>query len=239
MNGRSFVFLGEDEMPNRTRTKARTKKPTARLRKPVRQLTPPEEPATKGERTHAAIVTAGHKLFISQGFHGTSMRQIANEAGLALGGIYNHFRSKEDIFVAILNERHPFLSVLPALQIAQGETVEALIGDAASRLIVQLSRDNTFLNLMLVELVEFKAKHIPMMFQAFFPPLMEFAQRLPHVRGPLRDIPLPVILRAFIGLFFSYVITDLIIGSQLQPSMKDKAFDYFVDIYLHGILAES
>ena len=35
-----------------------------------------------------------------------------------------------------------------------------------------------------------------------------------------------------------YFITDLIIGSQLPPEMRDKAFDYFVDIYLHGILAK-
>ncbi len=204
----------------------------------VAQLTPPEEPATKGGRTRAALIEAGHKLFISQGYHGTSMREIADEAGLALGGIYNHFGSKEDIFVAMLMERHPFLVVLPALQAAQGQTVEEIVRDAASHLIEELSKDDTFLNMMFIELVEFKGKHIPQMFQALFPPLMDFAQRFQQVRGPLRDIPTPIILRAFIGLFFSYFITDLIVGSQLPPEMKDKSFDYFVDIYLHGILAK-
>ena len=195
-------------------------------------------PATKGERTRAALVEAGRKLFIRQGYHGTSMREIADEAGLALGGIYNHFSSKEEIFVAMLTERHPFLVVLPALQAAQGQTAEELVRDAASRMIAELSKDDTFLNMMFIELVEFDGKHVPQMFQAFFPSLMEFAQRFQQVRGPLRDIPLPLILRAFIGLFFSYFITDLIIGSQLPPEMRDKAFDYFVDIYLHGILAK-
>lgn len=206
--------------------------------KSVMQPTPPEEPVTKGRRTRATLIKAGHKLFINQGYHGTSMREIADEAGLALGGIYNHFGSKEDIFVAMLMERHPFLAVLPALQEAQGKTVEELVRDAADRMVKQLSQDDTFLNMMFVELVEFKGKHIPQMFQAFFPPLMEFAQRFQQVRGPLREIPSPIILRAFIGLFFSYFITDLIIGSQLPLEMKDKAFDYFVDIYLHGILAK-
>jgi AcrR family transcriptional regulator len=206
--------------------------------KSVMRLTPPEEPATKGGRTRAALVEAGRKLFISQGYHGTSMREIADEAGLALGGIYNHFGSKEDIFVAMLMERHPFLAVLPALRAAQGQTVEEIVRDAASHMIEELSKDDTFLNMMFIELVEFNGKHIPQMFQAFFPPLLEFAQRFQQVRGPLRDIPLPIVLRAFIGLFFSFFITDLIIGSQLPREMKDKSFDYFVDIYLHGILAK-
>lgn len=201
-------------------------------------VTLPAEPATKGERTRAALLDAGKRLFVSKGFHGTSMREIAEEAGLAVGGIYNHFSSKEDIFVAVLAERHPFLIALPAMQAAEGRSVEDLVRDAAGRMIAELGQNQEFLNLMFIELVEFEARHIPVMFETFFPPLMAFAQRLEEVRGPLRDIPLPIVLRSFLGLFFSYFITDLLIGSQLPAEMKDKAFDYFIEIYLHGVLAE-
>jgi AcrR family transcriptional regulator len=204
---------------------------------PKVSTTPPAEPMTKGERTRAMLLDAAKRLFVSQGYHGTSMRQIADEAGLALGGIYNHFDNKEDIFIAILAERHPFLVVFPAMQAAQGDTVEALMRDAAGRMIAELSQNQEFLNLMLIELVEFEAKHIPLMFETLFSPLMEFAQRFQEVRGPLRDIPLPIILRSFIGLFFSYFITDLLVGNMLPAEMKARAFDYFIDIYLHGILA--
>ncbi|HEY4721970.1 MAG TPA: helix-turn-helix domain-containing protein, partial [Anaerolineae bacterium] len=114
----------------------------------MKKKTAPPVPVTKGERTRAALVEAGHRLFISQGYHGTSMREIADKAGLALGGIYNHFSSKEEIFVAMLMERHPFLVVLPALKAAQGQTAEELVRDAASRMIAELSKDDTFLNMM-------------------------------------------------------------------------------------------
>lgn len=199
-------------------------------------VTPPAAPATKGERTRAVLLDAAKRLFVSNGYHGTSMRQIAVEAGLALGGIYNHFGNKEDIFVGVLMERHPFLVVMPALQAAQGQTVEDLVRDAAGRMLAELSQNQEFLNLMFIELVEFEAKHIPLMFETLFPPLMQFAQRFEEVRGPLRDIPLPIVLRSFLGLFFSYFITDLLIGSQLPVEMKTGAFDHFIDIYLHGIL---
>jgi AcrR family transcriptional regulator len=43
--------------------------------------------ATKGERTRRQVIQAAQRLFVERGYHGTSMRQIAQEAGLALGGI--------------------------------------------------------------------------------------------------------------------------------------------------------
>jgi hypothetical protein len=57
--------------------------------------------------------------------------------------------------------------------------------------------------------------------------------------GGLRpDLPLPVILRSFIGLFFSYVITDMLIGKQLPMGSAPDVFENFVSIYLHGILGK-
>lgn len=194
---------------------------------------------TKGDRTRATLIEAAYQLFNSKGYHATSMRNIADAAGLALGGIYNHFQSKEDIFVAMLMERHPFFEILPALEAAQGDTVEALVRDAARCMIDTLDRRPLFLNLIFIEVVEFKSKHVPQLFEVFFPPLLGFAQRFQQVQGILRDLPLPVILRSFIGLFFSYVITDLLIGSQLPAAAKTNSLDHFIDIYLHGILAES
>ena len=90
---------------------------------------------TRGERTQAEIIQAAHRLFLNHGYHGTSMRQIAVEAGIALGGIYNHFASKEDIFIAVLVEGHPFHDVMPALLSAEGETIEKFIRDAATRMV--------------------------------------------------------------------------------------------------------
>jgi AcrR family transcriptional regulator len=196
------------------------------------------KPVTKGERTRALLLDTALRLFVANGYHGTSMRQIADEAGLALGGIYNHFGNKEDIFVGVLMERHPFLIVLPALQAAQGQTVEEILRDAAGRMVNELGHNQEFLNLMLIELVEFEAKHVPKMFETLFPSLLQFAQHVQQAEGPLRDIPLPIVLRSFLGLFFSYYITDLIMGNQMPAEMKTGAFDYFIDIYLHGLLAD-
>lgn len=192
----------------------------------------------KSDRTRAALVEAGYRLFVRQGYNATSMRQIADEADLSLGAAYNHFAGKEELWLAILHTHHPFYEIVPALQNAPGDDIESLVRDAAASMLSILNARQDVLNLMFVELVEFNGKHVAELFEALFPPLMAFAQRFAQVRGSLRPIPLPTIMRAFVGLFFSHFMTEKLIGSQLPAELRQGTFDHFVDIYLHGILAQ-
>ncbi len=48
------------------------------------------------------IIASALKLFVRKGFHATSMREVANEAGMSVAGVYHHFDSKESLLVAIL-----------------------------------------------------------------------------------------------------------------------------------------
>lgn len=49
------------------------------------------------------ILEAATRLFVRQGFHATSMREVAAEVGLSVAGIYHHYPSKERILVALLD----------------------------------------------------------------------------------------------------------------------------------------
>ena len=195
-----------------------------------------EETTSRGERTRSEILEAANRLFVGRGYHGTSMRQIAQQAGISLGAIYNHFSSKEDIFIGVFMEFNPYVDVLPLVNQAEGETLEEIIHDAAQRIVSGFGARTDFLNLMFIELVEFKGEHIPPLFQDVFPDLMLFARRFLTNRKELRHIPPVILIRAFVGLFFSYTITEIIIAEQLPTEGRQGALDYFVDIYLHGIL---
>ncbi len=50
------------------------------------------------------IVHESLKLFSLKGFLSTSTQDIIREAGTSKGGLYNHFKSKDDIFLAVLEE---------------------------------------------------------------------------------------------------------------------------------------
>ena len=192
----------------------------------------------QSEVSRHKIIDAAFLLFMDQGYHATSMRQIVEHAGLTMGGIYNHFASKEDIWVAVLLDKHPFQQILPALQQSQGETIAELIRDAAQRMVVELGRRAEVVNLMMIEVVEFKGSHMNKIFETFGPGFIQFAMLITQKTGKLRDLPAPTVARAFGGLFFSYYMTNWMISVDQRAMFGEDGLSDFVEIYLHGILAE-
>ena len=52
---------------------------------------------SKGDNTREYILAQTASLFSQQGFSGTSMSDVMRVTGLEKGGIYNHFKSKEQL----------------------------------------------------------------------------------------------------------------------------------------------
>ncbi len=51
----------------------------------------------KKERIRKRIVESGKKLFIANGFKATTVKMIADDAGMAVANIYNYFGNKEKL----------------------------------------------------------------------------------------------------------------------------------------------
>ncbi|MBO0781932.1 MAG: TetR/AcrR family transcriptional regulator [Ktedonobacteraceae bacterium] len=67
---------------------------------------------SKGEQTRASILARVAPLFNQQGYFGSSLSDIMQQTGMEKGGIYHHFKSKEqlaleafDYAYAILDQR--------------------------------------------------------------------------------------------------------------------------------------
>src|ERR1044071_2100105 len=74
--------------------------------------------ANKGEQTRALILETALTLFRERGYEETTMRAIAEQAGVALGNAYYYFRSKEHLiqaFYARTHEEHMAASI-PVLE---------------------------------------------------------------------------------------------------------------------------
>lgn len=196
-----------------------------------------DELLTKGERTRRTVLDSAYELFLEQGYSATSMRQIADRAGLALGGIYNHFSGKEEIFREILIEKHPYQQVLPVIVASPGDTIEEFVRNSAQALVTELGKRPDFIKLMFTELVEFSGKNLVAIVPHTLPQVLPILHRF-KMRSDVREIPPPVLFRAFLGMFFSYYMTEYLLTNVNIPEMHDNAFEHFVEIFLHGILKE-
>ncbi|BBA97495.1 putative TetR family transcriptional regulator [Actinacidiphila reveromycinica] len=64
----------------------------------------PRLTAERREAKRAEIVAAARRCFSREGFHQTSMPDIAAEAGVSAGAPYRYFASKEEIILAIAGD---------------------------------------------------------------------------------------------------------------------------------------
>lgn len=56
----------------------------------------------RGAVTAARILDAAEELFAERGYHGTTLRDVADRVGLRIPSLYNHFASKDALYAAVL-----------------------------------------------------------------------------------------------------------------------------------------
>lgn len=58
----------------------------------------------KKEGTRRRLIDAAAEVIAERGFHAASLMEVASRAGLTTGAVYSNFRSKEDLFLAVIRE---------------------------------------------------------------------------------------------------------------------------------------
>jgi AcrR family transcriptional regulator len=65
----------------------------------------PKGPTKRRPQTTAALLDAAHDVFAERGFHGSSIGEICDRAGLTTGAFYSNYASKDALFFALF-DRH-------------------------------------------------------------------------------------------------------------------------------------
>jgi len=58
-----------------------------------------------GHESREKIIKSAIKLFSQSGYNGTTMRMIAKEAGISIGGLYLYFKNKEELSLYLMKEK--------------------------------------------------------------------------------------------------------------------------------------
>jgi AcrR family transcriptional regulator len=107
---------------------------------------PVREPGTRARsgnamaRTRAALLTAAHDCLARYGIRKTTMVDVASRSGVAKATLYNHFRTKDDLLAALVEDRVAALTrtaigtaAAQGLAAALAELATVLADDAALR----------------------------------------------------------------------------------------------------------
>lgn len=96
----------------------------------------------------ARIVAAAVELFAAQGFDATSVSEIALRAGVAKGGLYHHFGSKDDLLFEVYRElidrQLAGARAIQAQQLPAADALRALIFDLVETTTAKVAEAKVF-----------------------------------------------------------------------------------------------
>jgi AcrR family transcriptional regulator len=95
----------------------------------------------KRTQTRERIVRAAETVFARRGYHGASVDEIAEEAGYSKGALYYNFATKEELFLALLDQHLESRVALIRSVALTGRDGAEQLAEGARRTLASLSRD--------------------------------------------------------------------------------------------------
>jgi len=199
----------------------------------------------RSEKSRQQILDAALKLFSHRGYGATSVRDVAEEAGLSKGNVYHHFPDKETIFRALLDRYFQAMSQpdFPFNQaLANGvfpDNLEQL--GIAARDTVRDYRE--YVALIYVDVVEFDAKHIRKFYEHMsdrFDAFMKSHGMEDQLRDRLAEglSPVSAVMLAT-RIFFNYFSIEILFGVKDHFGKgTEEAVKEISRILRHGMLRQ-
>ena len=195
------------------------------------------------ERKKGRIEEAAKQLFIRQGFHATSMRNIAARAGTSLGNLYNYYPTKEAILGSIISKYQRVVD--ERLRSIFDQIDDPLNADDLkrfARLVKEMVNEHhDFWLLMYIDVLEFENRHFRKMFENLAHNLRRrFARPFAKMRhsGALHEGVDPAIgFTAAYMQFFNYFLVEKLFGGNRHFGIGDEqVISRLTDIYSRGLL---
>jgi AcrR family transcriptional regulator len=108
----------------------------------------PGESGGKGERTRSLILETALEMFGERGYEETTMRAIAEKAGIALGNTYYHFRSKEHLIQAYYERMHEIHSETCAELLKRERTLKGRLLGVMEQILADMAPYHQFAGIL-------------------------------------------------------------------------------------------
>ena len=198
----------------------------------------------RSEKSRTAILEASLELFSSQGYRGTSIREIAEAAGVSTGNVYHHFPDKETIFQTVLGQYWKAIESpdFPFNKALASGTFPDNLEELAAAARESVRQYRKYVALIYVDVVELSGNHI----RKFYSEMASRFERFLKARGEgalsteIRPgVPATTAVILASRVFLQYYAVEILFG---VPEQFGKDTDLVVreiaDILRHGMLKE-
>jgi AcrR family transcriptional regulator len=192
----------------------------------------------KQQHTRSSLLRAASKLFCRNGLEGASVEQVAQAAGYTKGAFYANFKSKEELFLVMLDER--FSRELERIDRALASSEEPHAGARAAaadfihfagaedwprlyfQFVAHAARDDDF------------RQELATRQQAMREKLAETFARWKQGLGGDENPPLP--LEDVTAMI--YCMADgFLVDRMIEPSLDEALYERMIDVFLCGLQA--
>jgi len=192
-----------------------------------------------GERRRQQIIDTAIRVFAHHGFRGTTTKSIAAAAGVSEATLYNHFRTKEELYEAILEE-----AIATQASLADAITTGlSLPLDQALRRIAETTLKRDHRSAMILRLLFHSALEEHSLAKKFFGRHMEgpyerlssFLESHPEVAID-KKLDADVAARAFFGVMMYEIITKELVGNtRSSRELREDLVYRYVHVFLNGL----
>lgn len=181
------------------------------------------------------IINAAARLFAEKGFHRTTTRDIAEEADIAEGTLYNYFESKDDLLLDIMD----MIDDLPS----EADQFERVVSEDAREFLHNMMmgrRELTDLYHPMLQSVLSEILVNPELRQRYFdeqisPGIILISKHLQELldHGQFRPIDIPLTARLLVALMLGLYVLE-VLGDPLVPSQWDELSQVVASLLIDG-----
>lgn len=182
----------------------------------------------------STIIDKARSLFIEHGYHGLSMREIAEKVGVSKPALYYHFRDKEELFSAVLSSGLEQIGSRIDLISHQPVTSSKKISMFMEYILTQPTEQRAVIRLGTQEIAQLspasRQKFNEFYNRQFIGKLREMIQTGMEA-GEFREMDADIATWGLLGLMYPYLYPNHFSSSSLSAD----TIELITSIYLKGI----
>jgi AcrR family transcriptional regulator len=177
----------------------------------------------RAQKTRGLLLHSAEKIFVRDGYEGAELGEIAALAGRTKGAIYDHFKSKEDIFLALMEQRTTQYRAQMEKLLAESTSIEQNL-EALRLFYLELIEDDAW-GVLMLEFKLFAIRHpktktrLRKYFSEVIPPDQE--PRLTHLLGSAREDS-NFLSRSVSVRSIQPLLSALVLEAKFSPQILDK-----------------